>query len=350
LRLGAVGLIALIFISTACNNSPAGWFQLNLPGSESPLATPTPLALPPRLVAQGLSQLRSYRTNLIVEFNGVRNGQPVAGRAESLTEVTRWPEGLHQYLKVQTSLTDTARLPGAWEFYRVGDKVYVRQGDQGEWFSFSGSPASPEQLGFLALERLITLPAKLSQAPQPEILNGQKVQRFSFTAADLAAPNLTFTAAEGEVWLPASASYVAQYVISATLRVVIPEPTAHLIDQGQLKLRYTVSAVNEDFTIQPPAQALTQSNRLGQLPHLPDATIRSIFPSFIEYTSAISPISATMFYQAELPKLGWSEAVSSTQVFKEKARLTFAKADEILTVLITPSEERDKIKVLLELK
>ncbi|MFN8458217.1 MAG: hypothetical protein U0401_26795 [Anaerolineae bacterium] len=330
----------------ACGlNSP--WLPLGSVG-QSPLATPTPLALEAGFIRSGLNRLQSYRASIIVEFEGMRNRQPVQGRIESLIETTRQPEALHQYLKVQTSLTDTQVITGVSEFYRVGAEVLVKKGDRGEWFRFTDAAASPEQMGFVAPERLMTLPPALKQAPQPEILNGQPVQRYSFTAAELSDPNLSFETAQGELWLAQPSQYLAQYVLSATLRVIIPDPTAHFFDQGRLNLRYTVSDVNEAFEIQPPRNVLTQSNSLGRLPRLPDAAMVSVFPTFIEYTSATSPLSATLFYRDELPKLGWTEVISQSEVFKEKARLNFAKAGQNLTILITPAEEKDRTKILLQ--
>lgn len=326
----------------ACGLNPT-WLT-----GESPPVTPTPFVLEAGLVRRGLSQLQSYRANLIVEFEGTRNQQPVQGRIESLVETTRQPQALHQYLNVQTSLTGTEIITGVSEFYRVGDEVLVKKGDQGEWFRFTDAAASPEQLGFVALERLITLPPQLRSAPQPEILAGQPVQRYSFNAADLSDPNLSFETAQGDVWLAQAGQYLAQYVLSATLRVIIPDPAAHLFDQGRLNLRYTISDVNQAFEIQPPDDVITPDNPLSQLPRLPDAAILSIFPTFIEYTSATTPLSTTLFYQAELPKLGWTEEISHSEVFKEKARLNFSKAGQSLTILITPAEEDKRTKILLQ--
>lgn len=330
----------------ACGLTPS-WLPFG-PASESPVATPVPLILESGFVRTGLNGLQSYRANLMVEFTGTRNRQPVEGRIESLIETTRQPQALHQYLKMQTNLTDTQIISGVSEFYRVGDEVLVKKGNQAEWFRFTDAAASPEQMGFVALDRLVSLPSQLNQAPQPEILDGQAMQRYSFSAADLSDPNLSFEAAQGDLWLAQSGQYLAQYVLSATLHVIIPDPTAHLFDQGHLNLRYTLSDVNEAFEIQPPRDVLTQSNPLGQLPRLSDAAIVSIFPTFIEYTSATSPLSSTLFYRDELPKLGWTEVISQSEVFKEKARLNFSKAGQTLTVLITPAEEKDRTKILLQ--
>jgi len=349
LSLQKFGLLFLILaiILPACATNPL--FQANTEFATSPVATltPAPISLELKSATAGLADLQSYRAKLTVDFEGTRNGQPAQGRLESLTEVTRQPAAWHQYLKVNTTLTSTEIISGVSEFYRAGDQVYVKRGTEGAWFSFSDGGVSPADLGFFALDRLIVLPAVVS-APQAELLDSQKTQRFSFTGQDLAAPNLIFEQAAGDLWLAQPDKYLAHYVISATVRVVIPDPKVHLFDQGRLTLRYTVSDANAELTITPPDEAQVERGPLSRLPRLPDAKIVSIFPTFIEYTSAITPIAAALFYRDQLITEGWSE--NQADIFNEKARLLYAKNDESLTVLITPGEERDKIKVLLDLK
>ena len=57
----------------------------------SPVPTPTPVHYPVGLasVRDNLADLQSYRTQLIVEFSGNRNGDLVEGNVETSTEVTK---------------------------------------------------------------------------------------------------------------------------------------------------------------------------------------------------------------------------------------------------------------------
>jgi hypothetical protein len=131
------------------------------------------------------------------------------------------------------------------------------------------------------------------------------------------------------------------------LRIVIPDPKAHIFDQGHFNLHYTLSDVNANFDIIPPQGVLTQSDSLNNLPRLPDAEIVSVFPTFIEYTSSITPVNAALFYRDELTTQGWTE--DNTEIFNEKARLSYSKEGQALTILINPADEGNKIKVLLDL-
>jgi hypothetical protein len=295
-----------------------------------------------------LAALRSYRANLIVEFEGTRNGHPASGRLESLIEVTREPAVLHQYLKVDTILPNPEIISGTAEFYRVSDKVYVKKGDEGHWSTFTDGSVSPDTLGFFALDRLIILPSIVSQPSQPELLDDLKVQRFTFTESDLTEPNIIFEKAAGDLWLAEPGNYLAQYVISATLRIVIPDPKAYIFDQGHFNLHYTLSDVNANFDIIPPQAVLTKSDPLGALPRLPDAEIVSVFPTFIEYTSSVTPVNAALFYRDELTAQEWTE--DNAEIFNEKARLIFSKEGQTLTIVINLHEDRQRIKVLLDFR
>lgn len=351
-RRNFLGLVAILVLgaSLACSLYVTSPFASNATLSESPPATPTSAqTFAPGLASpgEGLTRLKSYRANLIVEFEGTRSGQPLQGRLESLTEVSREPAALHQYLKVDTTLTTTEIMTGVSEFYRLDDQVYIKKGEHGSWFTFTDGAVSPADLGFLDMDRLIILPAAVSQPPRSELLEGRQLQRYAFTEQELSDPNIVFEEAVGDMWLAEPGNHLAQYVISATLRLVIPDPKAHLFDQGRMTLRYTLTGVNTALTITPPAAAFARNQALNSLPRLSDAQIVSIFPTFIEYTSAITPIGAALFYRDELTTQGWTE--EQAEIFNEKARLIYSKDKGTLTVLITPAEEQNRIRVLLDL-
>jgi hypothetical protein len=224
----------------------------------------------------------------------------------------------------------------------------VKKAGEREWLTFTGDDVSPSHLNFFELDRLIMLPRRVSRPPGAETIAGLPVQHYTFNQDDLAEPNIIFEQAQGDLWLAVEGNYLVQYVISASLRIVIPDPKAHIFDEGRLTLRYSLTDINADFTINPPASALTPTKALAELPRLPDAEIISIFPTFIEYTSAISSISATLFYRDELTRLGWK--ASQADIFTEKARVTFRKEDQTMILLISPVEDRQKIKVLLNIQ
>ena len=298
----------------------------------------------------GLDQLASYQAQLEMDFEGTHRGEAVRGSIESRREVTRQPAALRQYLKIEATPA-AAISPGISEFFRMAGNIYVKKATDETWLTLSDDPATPPELGFFEAERFVILPRAVSSPPRLDTLNGQTVKHYRFNAGDLNDPNLIFEQAQGDLWIAAQGQYLVQYVISGTFRVLIPNPQTDLFNQGRLNLRYTLTGVNTDFVIDPPAQALIDDrNPLSQLPRLPDAELIAVFPTLIEYTSALSSISATLFYQDELAGLGWSQA-ANPDIFIEKSRLTFSKAEETLTILITPSnDEPERIKVVMDIR
>jgi hypothetical protein len=321
-----------------------------------PLPAPTPEPSPtaaeytigPASPRDGLDELESYRANLIVEFDGLRNGQPAAGQIESLAEITRPPPTFHHYLKTEI-IPPTAEIAnGVSEFFLIDNTVYAKKADEDGWLTFTNrTDSTVTPLDFLELDRLIILPLTVSTPPQPETLNGLSVQHYTFNQNHLMTPNIVFEQAQGDLWVATSGNFLMQYVISATVKIVTPIPKAHIFDRGQLTLRYSLTGINADFTITPPAGALPGHNPLNHLPRLPDAEILTVFPTLIEYTSATGSISATLFYRDELATREWTE--NSAAIFNEKSQLTYSKEDQTLTIIITPTDHPGKIRVMLSI-
>jgi hypothetical protein len=321
----------------------------NLSQIISPLPTPTPVryAIGPDSVNEGLDHLQRYRTRITVDFTGSRNGDAVQAHLETNTEVTQQPSALHHILEIEGTLPHANMPLGVSEVYRLGGQIYLKKAGDTLWSQFAGAHATPPQFGFFDLERFVVLPKTVLTPPVTATLNGQAVRHSSFTETDLDDPAIIFDRAEGEVWVAPSNEQVVQYVISTSLRVTLPNPQSHLFDQGHLTLHYTLSDVNADFTIDPPANTPT-NNVLNNLPRPADAKTIAAFPNLMEYTSATNPVSATQFYQNELTTRAWVE--ENVSVFKEKARLVFSKEDQTLTIIITPLDNGQTIKVLLDIR
>jgi hypothetical protein len=351
-------LSVLFIINLACNLAIPSSF--NQP-SQPPGATPTPVSSPAieptqpgyslglTSVGDNLAQLESYRTALTVDFNGTQGGQSSSGRIETLTEVNQKSSALHYVLTVDAAIPQLDAVAGRSELFQVNHQIYITRAGETIWFEAQTQRFAPDDFGFLEPAQLIVLPASVSTPPQPETLNGLPALRYHFSQADLNSSALIFNQAQGDVWLAQPGNYVVQYMLSAELQMVAPLPNAHILDEGSLNLRYTLTNANTDFTILPPGAAVkVDAGSLADLPRLPDAEITSVFPGLVEYTSASSPLSATLFYRDELASRGWQE--NSSDIFTEKARLTFSKTGQTLTIIITPAGEPDKIKILLDLK
>ncbi len=330
-------LLWLAVLLLACT-----WSTLRAP---DPTPTPIPYPVGVGSVEDDLDKLPGYRAEFTVDFEGTRHSRPANGRIETTTEVVHAPPALH-YTFYQTGQLPQAKIPaGVSEFYRIEERVYLKKAGETLWTQFAGPQAVPADFDFLDLQRLVVLPLTVATPPLTQTLKGMTVTHFVFTETNLLDPHILFERAQGEVWL-ASEGYVARYTLSGTLRITLPDSKSHLFDEGQLNLRYTLTPLREDFSIEPPVEVPT-TNLLNNLPRLPDADVVSAFPDLVEYLSATPPVSATHFYQNELTAQQWVE--ESAAVFEEKARLVFSKDGRTLTIIITPLDNSQNIKVLLNI-
>jgi hypothetical protein len=338
----SLAILWLSFIVGACQfaATPA-------PTSGPPSPTPTPVTISSTLINSGLDQLDSYRANLTLDFSGTLVAEPDRGHIETLTEVTRQPAARHRYLNVTGNAPLDKIVSGVSEFYQVDTEIYLRRADEGHWSQFSIENSGPEQLNFLEPERLMVLPTTVTSPPQTETLYGLPVEHYHFNEADLTGSQFIFTAAQGELWVAIPGDYLVQYTLTATLTAPLLEPKAHFFDEGTMTLHYTLADINSDFTITPPDNLLDSSHPLSNLPRPADAQILSLFPTLLEYTTTISPISATLFYRSQLPDLAWQE--DAITVFNEKANLSFSKEEQTLAIIISPLAD-DHSKVVLNFK
>lgn len=340
-------LALLLLLGVAITGAACGGADITSffdPPAATPSPTPQRFAVGVNAVNSGLSRLNSYRANLTVDFNGTRSGQPSSGRIESLTEINRPAAARHHYLNVNATIPHVQNR-GISEFFQIDRQIYVTSPNETMQFEApANSQISPGTLGFFELDRLVVLPAMVSTPPQTETLHGQPVQRYSFTQADLPSDAIIFERAQGNLWVAETDNYLVQYVISATVKMPTPIPNAHILDRGWLNLSYTLTDVNADVPISPPAQT---GGPFANFPPPPNSQITAVYPTLIEYSSVTSPISATLFYQTGLPPNGWTE--ESADLFEEKARLIFSKDSQRLTILITPADDPDKIKIVLDM-
>jgi hypothetical protein len=336
-------LLAIALLGTACS-SAADTLGKILPQSADEIPQNTveaqTFAVAPASSGDGLEQLNSYRANLIVDFEGIRDGQAVSGQIESLVEVNRSASALHRYLATDGEVSN---------FIQQGNSVYIAQDGQESYFEVeAGRQLSPGDIGFMDLNKLIILPRTVSVAPQIESVDDLTALHYRFDQHDLTVSEIIFERAQGEAWVATPNNYLVQYVISATIKTAASIPNAHLLDEGTLQLNYKLTDINTEIPMTLPDTADLTPTLFADFPPPPDAKTTAIYPTLIEYTSAISPISATLFYKTGLPTRGWTE--DSAELFEEKSRLIFSKDNRRLTILVTPTDDPAQIKITLDVQ
>ncbi|MCB0155730.1 MAG: hypothetical protein KDF65_13110 [Anaerolineae bacterium] len=340
-------LTAMIALLTGCR------FFLPAPPAPPPLQptpTPTPrlqFTVGPVSADLGREALDSYQASLRLEFTGTLEERPVSGQVEALSEVVKQPPARHLYLSV-TGQPPRMLPRGVSEVFQNENELYFKKASDAAWSQITADESAIERLDLFDPERLILIPTTVTVPPQPELLNEREVEHYRFDELDLTGPAITFESAQGDLWLTRPDNILVQYTLSATVRMPLADPAIRLFESGQLKLSYALSDRDAPLEIRLPETVTRETSALAALPQLPDAQIVTAFPSLLEYTSAISAISATLFYREQLNALDWTE--ESAEIFNEKASLTFSKEDQTLSLIIAPAETSDTIKIVLNVE
>ncbi len=340
LRLLLLGL-AVSVSQLACAGAPG---QLDAP-AESATQPPAQFQHGLASPADNLEQLTSYRADYVIGYAGSRAGQPVNGQIELQTDVDR----LHQATRTAQNIESPNLAGQPIELVRLPNATVLKQGDDLSWFRVANDRGiDPVDMGILAgLENLVVLPSVVSSPPVFETWQGRNVQKYVFTAQDLNTPAIDFTGAQGEMRVDVDGNFLVQYALTATIAAQSVAPAADLFDSGQLTLTYSLSHPNALTISVPEDDRPLVSNSLTALPRPIDAELTAIYPTLLEYTSAITPISATLYFGSQLPPLGWTQTI--TGVFVEKARLAFNRDHEDITVLVAPQPDSSRNKVTVSL-
>lgn len=300
--------------------------------------------LPP--IETQLSPLKSFQANVILTFKGQRSGEAAAGVVKTEMLVDRPAQALYRSTRLEGKLPNSRTPLGLTEFYQVANRVYLNLGGESIWFEpLLNGPLAPETLGLLDLTPWLVLPSVTATAPLTQTLNGLETHYYTFSQADLTSPQVAFEQAKGEMWVLQPEKIVVSYELSAAIRILSPLPYAPLIDTGEIQVSYRLGQINRPVKITPPINA--KASPLLTLPRPADAELTAVYPSLIEYTSASSPYSTTVFLRDHLLTLGWTPVL--TNVFEEKAQLGFTKGKQTATILINPSEANAGAKVVLDL-
>lgn len=342
-------LLALLLAATATTCAIFPYYSLRENTLPTPAPTPPPTATPHALNAQPPAEtwaaLDSYRAVFVAKFEGTVNGQQAVGTIESRLETQAEPSILHR----RQAVTGTGLYPaGVIEMISGEAGVFFSRPGGEVWLANDANQAAPPDSAFLPLENLVILPHSVTGPPAADSLDGQPVRVFHFSQANLPDSALIFEQAAGKVWLDAGQNRLRRYVISGTVRSSEPPPSPHLLDQGRLRLEYTLSRASAPLEITLPSPAAPLTDTLAALPRLPDANLNRAYPTLLEYSSAVTPPVAAQFYQTQLPPLGWTPVITS--VFNEKARLLFAQEKNRLTVLVNPAAQPGQSAVLVDLE
>ena len=289
-------------------------------------------------LTEGLASLNSYKSALILKFDGKdKQGQAVNATWETHEEFIREPRA--QRIAITTSESDTQA--GAFEMISIGDTNYMitqNQDGTNSCISMSSDTATQSQPGIFTPEMLGSISG--AKYVNTESVNWITAKHYAWKEGGGLA-GLGFTAVQGEAWVAVDGNYVVKYLSQATGKGALLGRSNE--EEGAISLEYNLTEVNGSFSIAPPDGCQTAAS---DIPVMPDAADKSSFGEMTSYTSASAFADVVQFYKTEMPNNGWQPSGEPTEM-EGVAMLDYIKDNRKAQVMITFDQEQQKVSVII---
>jgi hypothetical protein len=317
------------------------------PPTDTPLPEPTETPEPAEeeefdaSTLVGLSDLRSYRSTMRMTMGQVQDGEELEQSMVFVIEYTSDPKAQHITMSGEGFEDE---IPGAGlEMYVVGDTMYMKLEDQ--WLSV---PATEDSMG---AESIITPDTLLEdicgwkKKDRTEV-NGVEVQHWSINKEDMEKcmppEELTglgdLTEAGGDLYVAEDDNYIVQMDLfyegdDLDLNLGATEEEAKV---QRVEIHYTMTDVNEPFTIEIPEDALASGALPEDIPIPDDAQELTNMFGVLTFTSPSNIQEIAEFYQTEMPANGWSE--TSVNEMSGIYMLEYTKESRTASLMITTGD------------
>jgi hypothetical protein len=297
----------------------------------------------------GLEDLNSYRAAFRFDWNGTQGGEPVTGYMEMQSAFVREPPAQELFFEGQGFAGEEDQGLGKISFVQVDDTAWFYEGESDAWMQVpAGSLDFSEGLFFRPEDLLQDFDVgKARRSLLPTQRNGVECHVYKFNEKDFDLTEMPegseVQRAEGEVCVAVDGNYVVQLILDADFRYTDPD---EIFEEGNVKMTFDISDVNQPFTIEPPAEAEAQTGGRDDIPMLSDAQVEFSTAEFITYRTTSSPADAAEFYENEMPNQGWT-AGGDNMVSEDSAFLDFQKDSTTANVIIGTDENGTNVVITI---
>lgn len=279
----------------------------------------------------GLSDLASYTVNLVITFDGTRDGNAENWSKAYTMLATNSPPARQWTIE----RSGNASSPTSVFMAEMGGLDYERRGEE-------ACLANVIQEGNALQDRLE--PASFLSAvigaeeAGTDRVNDIASNRYTFDQRALGEDGLT--EANGEVWVASEGGYIVRYLLTT-------KAGADYFGEGiegTMTLSYELTGPNQPVTIQLPDDC---PPGLVDAPLLPDAANVEKTPGALTYDTSTSVAEVAAFYQEQIPSLGWTLEGEPT-IAESVAFLIYKKDGQNLSVILTASDNVTTVRILLE--
>jgi hypothetical protein len=296
-----------------------------------------------------LANLNSYRAAFRFDWTGTKGDQPIQGYMQMNSAFVRQPPAQELHFEGQGFEANADQGLGKVSFIQVGDKAWFYESDSDSWMQVpAGSLDFAEGLFFKPEDLLSDYEiSKAERSQSPQQVNGVQAYKYTFDEKDFDVTGLSagdvVTRADGEVYVAVDGGYVVKLAIDADLSYTDPN---EIFQQGNVKMTFDISDINQPITIEPPAEAEAQTAGRDDIPMLGDANIDFSSAEFISYSTGSRVKDAAQFYENEMPKNGWT-ANEANMVLADNAVLNYNKGGETANVIVSTDENGTSVIITI---
>jgi hypothetical protein len=317
------------------------------PPTDTPLPEPTEPPEPAEeeeLDASALvapSDLRSYRSTMRMTMGQVRDGEELEQSMVFMIEYTSEPKA--QHITMSGEGFEDEMQSASLEMYVVEDTMYMKLEDQ--WLSVPATEDDMGAEGIITPDTLLEDICGWKKQDRTEV-NGVKVQHWTINKEDMEEcmppEELTglgeLTEAGGDLYVAEDDNYVVQidlFYEGDDLDLNLGQ-TEEEVKVQRMEIHYTMTDVNEPFTIQVPEEAVASGALPEDIPIPDDAEEVNNMFGLLTFTSPSSIQDIAEFYQAEMPENGWSE--TSVNEMSGMFMLEYTREGRTASLMITTGD------------
>lgn len=309
---------------------------------------PTPtVEVEPTLSADqlaALDQLKSFRSKTVFSYEGVDDqGNPDSTSAEVNSEYVRDPLARHLVMTI-TSSDDEDQRPQTIEIYESEGKVYMKADDR--WLSISSdqSPFGDPDIQFLVnTGSIFSNPQDFKRVRPDEKVNGIDSRRYEFDEKAIAkyldAASDQDVDLKGQVWIAKDGGFVTRYEFTMDVKQGGAGMLAPSLAQGTVTMQFELSDVNEDITVELPAEAEQTLSMAGfdadnPFPVPENSKIAMASAELTMVQTALTPADVVAFYDQALADMGWTKNEEQSMSMGDMASLQFTKDKYVLELIV----------------
>jgi hypothetical protein len=297
----------------------------------------------------GLANLNSYRAAFRFDWTGTKDDQPVQGYMQMSSAFVRQPPAQELHFEGQGLDSSADQGLGKVSFIQVGDKAWFYESSSDSWMQVPAGSMDFAQGLFFKPEDLLSDydVSKAQRSSSPQQVNGVQAYKYTFDENDFDLPSLAagevVQRADGEVYVAVDGDYVVKLTIDADLSYT---DSSEIFQQGNVKMTFDISDINQPITIEPPAEAKAQTAGRDDIPMLDDANVDFSSGEFISYQTGSSVRDAAQFYEDAMPKNGWA-ADESNMTLDDSAILNYNKGGETANVIVSSDDNGTSVLITI---